>query len=449
MESSEGNTMGISRSETVSTGQRRIAELAKQAPQMSFTSINRYLTTDWLKEAYRLTRKDGAAGVDAQTAADYANKLEDNLQLLANLAHSGTYFAPPVKRAFIPKGSATGELRPIGIPTFEDKVLQRAVVMLLEPIYEQDFLPCSYGFRPGRSQHQCLKDLSYEIVKTGGGWILEVDIRKFFDTLDIAHLRQFLEQRVNDGVVTKLIHKWLKAGVWDKGEISYPESGCPQGGVVSPLASNVYLHHVLDLWFEHEVKQRLRGKASLYRWADDFIVLFQYKEDADRVLKVLAQRFEKYGLAIHPDKTRLTDFVNPTDWHNRGSGEPGTFNFLGFTFYWAKTRNGKWSPKQKTAKDRLRRGITKIHEWCRTNRHLSVKEQHKALNAKLRGHYQYFGVTGNTSRLNQLRRAALRSWRFWLNRRSNDAGMTWEKFYRLTDRYSLLRPIIAHAAPVR
>lgn len=441
--------MGISRPEMVSTGQRRIAKLAKQAPQMSFTSLNRYLTSDWLREAYRLTRKDGAAGIDGQTAADYESELEKNLQSLANKAHAGTYFAPPVKRAFISKGPGTSEMRAIGIPTFEDKVLQRGVVMLLEPIYEQEFLPCSYGFRPGRSQHQCLNDLSKEIVRNGGGWILEVDIRKFFDTLDLAHLRALLEQRVNDGVVSRLIHKWLKAGVWHKGEVSYPDSGCPQGGVVSPLASNVYLHYTLDIWFENEVKPRLRGKAFLYRWADDFIVLFQYKDDAERVLNVLPQRFGKYGLTVHPDKTRLVDFVNPSDWHGRGSGQPGTFNFLGFTFYWGKTRKGKWSPKQKTAKDRLRRGITKIHDWCRKNRHQPVKQQHKALNAKMRGHYQYYGVTGNNDRLSQFYRAVLQVWRFWLNRRSNDAGMTWAKFYRLEARYPPLRPFIAHPAPVR
>ena len=441
--------MGILRSEIVSTGRRRIAELAKQSPQMSFTSLNRYLTSDWLREAYRLTRKDGATGIDGQTAADYEGKLEDNLKLLADQAHAGTYFAPPVKRAFIPKGPGSGELRPIGIPTFEDKVLQRSVVMLLEPIYEQDFLPCSYGFRPGRSQHECLEDLSKAIVRNGGGWILEVDIRKFFDTLDLAHLRKFFEQRVNDGVVRRLLHKWLKAGVWHDGGISYPDSGCPQGGVVSPLASNVYLHHTLDLWFENEVKPRLRGSASLYRWADDFIVLFQHKDDAERVLDVLPRRFAKHGLTIHPDKTRLIDFVNPSDWHGRGSGQPGTFNFLGFTFYWGKTRKGKWSPKQKTAKERLGRGIKKIHEWCRNNRHLAVKDQHKALNAKMRGHYQYYGVTGNNKRLEHFYRAVHRAWRFWLNRRSNDARMTWEKFHRLTARYQLIRPTIAHPAPVR
>lgn len=441
--------MGISRPETVYTGQRRIAELAKQSPQMSFTSLNRHLTIDWLREAYRLTRKDGAAGIDDQTAVDYARKLEENLQLLANRAHDGTYFAPPVKRALIPKGSGSGELRPIGIPTFEDKLLQRAVVMLLEPLYEQDFLPCSYGFRPGRSQHQCLDDLSNAIVRMGGGWILEVDIRKFFDTLDLTHLRELLARRVNDGVVTRLIHKWLKAGVMDKGELTFPESGCPQGGVVSPLASNVYLHYVLDLWFENEVKPRLRGKAFLYRWADDFIVLLQYKADAERILEVLPKRFEKYGLAVHPDKTRLTDFVNPTDWHGRGSGNPGSFNFLGFSFYWGKTRKGKWSPRQTTAKDRLKRGIKTIHEWCRNNRHLPVAEQRQALNAKMRGHYQYYGVTGNNERLEHFYRAVHRAWRYWLDRRSNNARMVWERFYRLAARYPLVRPFIAHAAPVR
>jgi len=440
--------MDTQRSSPVYTGQRRIAETAKRLGDASFTSLNGHLTVDWLREAYRLTRKNGATGIDGQTATEYASRLEENLASLVSRAHAGTYFAPPVKRAYIPKGAGATDLRAIGIPTFEDKVLQRGVVMLLEPIYEQDFLPCSYGFRPGRSQHDCLNDLSEAIVRMGGGWVLEVDIRKYFDTLDLAHLRSFLARRVSDGIVTRLIHKWLKAGVMEKGELTYPESGCPQGGVISPLASNVYLHYVLDLWFETEVKPRLRGQASLFRWADDFIVLFQYKDDADRVVEVLPQRFAKHGLAVHPDKTRLTDFVSPTDWHSRGSGRPGTFNFLGFTYYWGKTRKGKWAPKRQTAKDRLRRGITKIHEWCRSNMHRSVADQCAVLNTKMRGHYQYYGVTGNTQ-TGKFYRATMRAWRFWLNRRSNDAGMSWGTFYRLERRYPLLRPFIAHPAPVR
>jgi RNA-directed DNA polymerase len=259
---------GASNLDIVSTRQQRIAELAKQAPQMGFTSLNHHLDLMWLHEAFWRTRRDGAAGVDGQTAADYEADVRGNLQRLLDRAQSGTYRAPPVRRVHIPKGTGT-ETRPIGIPTFEDKVLQRSVVMVLEAIYEQDFLDCSYGFRPGRSAHQALEALWQNVMAIGGGWILDVDIRKFFDTLDHAHLRELLAQRVQDGVLQRLIGKWLNAGVLEDGEITFPEQGTPQGGVVSPLLANVYLHYVLDVWFERDVKPCLRGRAFLIRYADD------------------------------------------------------------------------------------------------------------------------------------------------------------------------------------
>ena len=252
----------------VSTRRQRIAQLAKQSPQMGFTSLNHHLDLAWLREAYRRTRKDGAVGVDGQTAADYEQHLEANLQWLLERAKSGTYRAPPVRRVHIPKDTG-GDTRPVGIPTFEDKVLQRAVVMVLEAIYEQDFYACSYGFRPGRSAHQALDSLWKQTMQVGGGWILEVDVRKFFDTLDHAHLRTLLQRRVRDGVLLRLIGKWLNAGVLEDGTLSYPESGSPQGGVISPLLANVYLHYVLDEWFAQEVEPRLKGRAFLIRYADD------------------------------------------------------------------------------------------------------------------------------------------------------------------------------------
>jgi group II intron reverse transcriptase/maturase len=293
---------------TVSTRQQRLAELAQQAPQLGFTTLNHYLDLPWLLEAYRRTRKDGAAGVDGQTAADYEADLLGNLQRLLDQAKSGTYRAPPVRRVHIPKGTGGNETRPLGIPTFEDKVLQRATVMVLEAIYEQDFYPCSYGFRLGRSAHQALRDLWQQTMQSGGGWILEVDIRKFFDTLDRAQLRNLLRRRVRDGVLLRLIDKWLSAGVLEAGSLSYPEAGTPQGGVISPLLANVYLHYVLDEWFERDVKPRLRGRAFLIRYADDFVIGFTEDADAWRVLEVLPKRFGKYGLTLHPDKTRLVPF---------------------------------------------------------------------------------------------------------------------------------------------
>src|ERR1700746_3176535 len=274
-------------STTVSTKQERIAGLAKQSPQMAFTSLAYLMDIDWLKEAYQRTRKDGAVGVDGVTAEHYERDLEGNLRALLDRAKSGTYRAPPVRRVHIPKGGSVTETRPIGIPTLEDKVLQRAVVMLLEPIYEQDFLDCSHGFRCGRSAHQAPDSFRDQLMDGRGGWVVEVDIRKFFDTLDHGHLRTFLRLRVRDGVLLRLIDKWLKAGVMEDGSVSYPEAGTPQGGVVSPLLSNVFLHYVLDVWFERDGKPRLRERAFLVRYADDFVMGFRDQRDAQRVLDVL------------------------------------------------------------------------------------------------------------------------------------------------------------------
>ena len=338
---------------SVSTKQQRIAELAKRSPQMGFTSLAYLTDIDWLREAFYRTRRDGAPGVDGQTWSNYERDLEVNLPSLLDRAKSGVYRAPPVRRVHIPKAGSTTETRPIGIPTLEDKVLQRAVVMLLEPIYEQDFDAGSYGFRPGRSAHDALEDLWKRTMDSGGGWILEVDIRKFFDTLDHAHLRQFLQLRVRDGVLKRLIGKWLKAGVMESGSVSYPEAGSPQGGVISPLLANVFLHYVLDTWFRQEVQPRLRGRAHLIRCADDFVILFAHEEDARRVMEVLPKRFGKYGLTLHPDKTRLIPFRRPShkaggDGGN-GTDRPGTFDLLGFTHYWGRTRRGGWAVMRQTA----------------------------------------------------------------------------------------------------
>ena len=276
--------------------------------------------------------------MDGQTAADYEADLQGNLQSLLDRAKSGTYKAPPVRRVHIPKGGSKTETRPIGIPSFEDKVLQRAVVMVLESIYEQDFCDCSYGFRPGRSAHDALASLWEQTMGIGGGWILEVDIQRFFDTLDRAHLRSFLQHRVRDGVLGRLIGKWLNAGVLDEGTLSYPEAGSPQGGVVSPVLSNVYLHYVLDEWFEREVEPRMKGRAFLIRYADDAVIGFSDEADARRVLAVLPKRFGKYGLTLHPTKTRLVPFRKPTRRSSRPGDSssddgPGTFDFLGFRHF--------------------------------------------------------------------------------------------------------------------
>jgi RNA-directed DNA polymerase len=438
---------GASELDPVLTKQQRIAELAKQSPQMGFTSLAHHIDLRWLHEAYLRTRPDGAPGVDGQTIRDYNTNLPGNLQSLLERAKSGTYQAPPVRRVHIPKGTGS-ETRPIGIPTFEDKILQRAVVMVLEAVYEQDFRPCSYGFRPGRSAHQALDSLWRQTMGTRGGWVVEVDIRKFFDTLDHAHLRDLLRQRIRDGVLLRLIGKWLNAGVLENGNLTFPDEGSPQGGVISPLLANVYLHYVLDVWFEREVQPRLKGRAFLIRYADDFVIGFTCEEDARRVLDVLPKRFGRYGLAIHPDKTRLLAF-QPSDRSDRPDSnvgsEPGTFDFLGFTHFWGRSRKGVWVVKRRTSTSRLQRAIGKIAQWCRFNRHEPIPEQHQTLSQKLLGHFAYYGITGNYEGLRRFREAVLGFWRKWLSRRTRGMPISWEHYTRLLERYPLPPALVVHS----
>jgi len=432
---------------TTSTKVQRIATLARDAPDMAFTSLSHHVDIEFLHEAYRRTRKNGAAGVDGQTAAEYAENLEDNLQSLLNRFKSGTYRAPPVKRAHIPKGK--GKTRPIGIPTFEDKVLQRAVAMVLEAVYEQDFLPCSHGFRPGRSAHQALSALWKDLMDVRGGWVIELDIQSFFDELDHGHLRAFLAQRVRDGVLRRLIGKWLRAGVLEAGCIERPAEGTPQGGVISPILANVYLHEVLDKWFETDVKPRLKGRSHLVRYADDAVLVFSREDDARRVMDVLPKRFGKYGLTLHPEKTQLLDFRRPAGRSDDGRPGPSprgrSFDMLGFTHVWGRSRRGNWVVKRRTAKDRFSRGLKRVAQWCRLNRHLPVRVQHEILSAKLRGHYAYYGITGNAEALARFVRQVERLWRKWLHRRSNRGRMTWDRFKKLLERYPLPPARVVHS----
>lgn len=434
-------------SAAICTKLERIAKLAREAPEMVLTTLAHHMDIEWMREAYRRTRKDGAQGVDGQTAEQYAANLEENLRSLLERAKAGTYRAPPVKRVHIPKGTGA-ETRPIGIPTFEDKILQRAVAMVLEAVYEQDFLDCSFGFRPRRSAHQALGTLQHRAVCMAGGWILEIDIRKFFDTLDHGHLREILRHRVLDGVLLRLIGKWLHAGVLEDGSVTYPDAGSPQGGVISPILANIFLHEVLDTWFDREVRPRLRGEAHLIRYADDAVLLFANKEDARRVLAVLPKRFGKYGLALHPDKTRLVEFRRPDCRLSTpgvdASRRPGTFDFLGFTFYWGMSRTGKWVVKCKTAKDRFRRALQRVVARCREHRHDAIRAQWKALVQRLRGHYEYYGIVGNSQSLQSFLYEVTRAWRKWLDRRSQRAHMPWERMRKLLERYPLPSARITH-----
>jgi len=436
-----GNTEDALESESVYTKQQRIAELAKQMPDAGFTSLAYHIDLEWLKEAYGRTRKDGATGVDDMTAAQYETDLENNLSSLLERFKSGNYFAPPVKRVYIPKEVGGEPIRPIGIPTLEDKILQRAVVMLLAPLYEHDFLDCSYGFRPGRNAHQALEALWQAIMGMGSVcWVLEVDIKSYFDTVKHGYLRDFYKKRVRDGVVNRVLGKWLKAGVMEDGTLRYPQEGTPQGGVISPLLANIYLHEVLDVWFEQEVRPRLRGRAELIRFADDFVIVFSNEGDAHRVCEVLTKRFERFGLTIHDTKTRLVDFLHP----GRRDKKPEVFNFLGFTHYWGKSRKKKWVVKRKTAKKKLKQAVRRVYEWCKRNRHKSVEEQWRTLSRKLHGHYGYYGITFNIRGVISFYEEAKRSWRKWLNRRSRDKDMPWERFNRLLKRYPLPTPRIVH-----
>ena len=322
---------------TISTKQARIAALAKQMPVLH--NIAHHIDLDWLHEAHRRTRKDGAVGVDGQTADQYAENLEENLRGLLQRMKTGTYRAPPVKRVLIPKGR--GKTRPIGIPTFEDKIVQRAVAMALEPIYEADFYDFSYGFRRGRSSHDAIDALRDGMYWVGGGWVLDVDVQSFFDDIDRQKLRDLLCSRVADKGLVRLVGKWLRAGVLEDGVMTHLETGTPQGGVISPLLANIYLHGVLDRWWVEEILPRLGGRAMLVRYADDFVMAFARKSDAERVHAALAQRFAHYGLTLNPDKTRLVAFHRP----RRGGNRPGSFSFLGFTFYWGQTRTKRWAGK--------------------------------------------------------------------------------------------------------
>jgi group II intron reverse transcriptase/maturase len=429
-------------SNPISPGLQRVAKQAKEHPDWVLTTLAHHLDLDLLRQAWRLTRKDGAAGVDGATSADYEQHLEANLADLLERAKSGRYHAPPVRRTYIPK--ADGTQRPLGIPTFEDKVLQRAVVMVLEAVYEQDFLDCSHGFRPGRSAHDALRALHGALSSGGGGYVLEADIRDCFGSIPHDRLREVLGLRMRDGVLTRLIGKWLNAGALEDGSVKRSTTGSPQGGVISPLLANVYLHHVLDTWFEREVKPRLDGSATLIRYADDFVIVFENRHDAERVLGVLPHRFGKYGLRLHPDKTKQLDFRRPG-----GGITPASFDFLGFTHLWRRSRRGFQVVTQQMSASRLAKALRALHAWCRAHRHDPLAHQHAALCRKYRGLCAYFGLTGNGRRLAALRWRLDRIWRYWLLRRSNAARKPWSWWDEFSRRWPLPPVRVVHSVVSR
>jgi len=427
----------------LSTKRQRIAELARSKRGVALSTLHHVIDLEWMKEAYRLTRKDGAPGIDGVTAADYASNLEANLLDLLERIKSGRYQAPAVRRVYIPK--ADGSRRPLGLPTFEDKVAQRAIVMVLEAVYEQDFLPCSYGFRSGRSAHQALRELRNGFMSYGLRWVIDLDIVKYFDSISHSHLRAILDRRVTDGVIRRMIDKWLKAGVLEDGLLRHATEGSPQGGVISPCLSNIFLHHVLDEWFENEVRPRLKGRSILVRFADDAVMAFADHHDAKRVLGVLDKRLARYELTLHPDKTRFVDFrSNRPDGQDHPETDGMSFTFLGFCHVWGKSQKGKNVVRQVTAKNRYARALAAVGEWCRKHRHLPIPEQHTHLVAQMRGHYAYYGITGNFQRLSWYAHQAARIWQKWLSRRDRQRRLHWGQFEELRKRYPLPPPRIVH-----
>lgn len=422
---------------TMSTVEVQIAERARAYPDEPLTNLASFIDLAWLNRSLDALNKKGAPGVDGQSWSGYNEKREQRLPELLAQFKSGRYRAPAIRRTYIPKGD--GKQRPLGVPTVEDKVLQMAVTNVLTAVYEQLFYPNSYGFRPGKSQHQALEMLFKEVSFNGKYYIIDADMANYFGSIDHRKLRELLDLRIKDGVIRRMIDKWLKAGVLEGGRLSYPQEGTPQGGVISPLLSNIYLHYVLDEWFIESIQPRLKGNSNLIRFADDFLLLFSNKEDAERVMKVLPKRLQKYGLTLHPEKTKLVEVTG------RDKDTPSTFDFLGFTHYMGKSRKGKQILKRKTSKKKLKASLQRMNEWMKANRHKPVDQLIYELNRKLRGHYGYYGITFNYPGLNHYHHKIRRMLHKWLNRRGGKPRWCWDKFAgQLLGQYPLEQPRIAH-----
>jgi group II intron reverse transcriptase/maturase len=413
----------------------RIAAMARTDPAMVFTSLAHRIDLSLLKKSFKQLRKNESTGVDKMTAKQYAVDLDENLYNLYERLRRGQYVAAPVKRVWVDKEG--GKKRPIGIPALEDKIVQKAVSTILGVVYEPLFNDFSHGFREGHNQHLAVKEIREKCLGLNINWIISADITGLFDNIDHQLLREAIRRRVNDGGIMRLIGKWLNAGVVEDDDIIYPEKGTPQGGVVSPVLSNIFLHYVLDDWFVKEVEPRMKGKCFLIRFADDFIIGCQLKSDAERLMEVLPKRFDRFKLSLHPEKTQMIQFGRPS---GNGKGR-GTFDFLGFTFYWARSRNGYWVIKKKTARKRLNRFLRMLWSWCKASRHDSMELQYSILCSKLRGFYQYFGVRANYKALEVAYEYAAKAWRHWLSRR-NSKGKVF--FDDLQKRYPLPMPRIVH-----
>jgi RNA-directed DNA polymerase len=448
----EGNTgqprtQRTQRRASVSPGLDRVRNAARQRKKDKFTALLHHVTIDLLREAFLALKRRAAPGVDGLTWQDYEADLEGNLRELHARVHRGTYRAQPVRRRFIPK-PGTDKQRPLGIAALEDKIVQRAVVVVLNAIYEEDFLGFSYGFRPGRGQHDALDALSVAIGETRVNWILDADIRSFFDGLSQDWLVRFLEHRIGDESVIRLVRKWLKAGVLEDGEWSVSETGTPQGAVASPLLANVYLHYVFDLWAQQWRRREATGNVVFVRFADDIVAGFEHEADARRFWDAMRTRFEQFGLELHEEKTRLLEFGRSAAARRRrrGLGKPETFTFLGFTFICGTSRRGSFQLQRKSRRDRMRAALRDIKAQLRRRMHDSIPEQGRWLRAAVTGYFAYHAVPTNGRSLGAFRYHVAHLWRRTLRRRSQKDSMTWDRMISIADAW-LPTPRILHPWP--
>jgi RNA-directed DNA polymerase len=420
---------------SVQTSLRGIAKKAQEQKKHRFGNLYEMLNEELLLDSWRYIRKDAAYGVDQVSAEEYEEKLEENNRQLVERLKRKSYRAKLVRRQYIPKGG--GKFRPLGILATEDKLLQVAVKRILEAIYEQDFLRCSYGYRPNVGALHAVDKLTVKLQFGQYNFIVEADIKGYFDNIDHERLVEMLEERIDDRALIRLIKKWLKAGILDTdGKVIHPVTGTPQGGIVSPILANVYLHYVLDLWFHQVVKKHCRGEACLIRYADDFVCAFQYQEDAERFYRVLGKRLGKFGLEVAAEKTRVIPF------HRDPPSGKSRFDFLGFEFYWGKDRGGRPHLKRRTSRKKLRASLNRFAAWCRENRNLRLMMLFRRLNAKLRGYFNYYGVVGNYASLKQFFWQAMRILYKWLNRRSQRRSFNWQGFQELLKHFRVEQPRI-------
>ncbi len=425
----------------MATGLERIAAKARREPKLRFTALAHHITGERVWKNLHQIPNGSAPGVDGQTVAEAKEDFDAWIGPMLEAMHRKGYQAPVIRRVYIPKPGKQ-EKRPLGVPCVSDRALQRSTAEVLSAIYEQDFLSCSFGGRPGRGAHHALATLNEIIAGRKVSWVLEADLKNFFGSLDHGCLLRFVEHRVGDPRLISLIRRWLKAGILEHGEVHPNEEGAPQGGSISVLLSNLYLHYVLDLWFERVVKARLRGEAYLVRYIDDFVVCFQYREDALRVQAALHKRLGKFGLTQEPSKTKLVEFGRFAQRHapKRGRRRPETMYFLGFTLYCTRNQKGNFKVGMRTEKSRLQRSLSHLRDLMRRMRHLPVSEQAINLNRVLRGHYAYYGIAGNFRALQKVHRFVERYWRKMLCSRSRKGHITWEVFHRIKARFPLQRP---------